>query len=613
MSVDTNYVDVFDNVIAYTSLELNNVNVIFKNIDNDHIISNIKLDSNLHHTDIKIATLNNQTVALVGLNNGNLLIFSINDGKIISNINISNNSITTFTIKNESVFILDTENVLFKLNLVDYEHEVINNLSEFVNQQSINNITALDDKFLISTQSVKLIDITNNSTIHEYPGHLNAIKEMKVIKKTDAESIFYSFSDNDNIVNFYNSNEDNKLVLVLSCNENVKQLNYISVNNEEIITIVTQNGNLEIFINPFTDSASNDNKRRKKNKINKKSTLQIKFQQFDNDLKIAYCQNLKENNLRLLYRSNNTMVSYEFNYDISLKDYYKENQVEIKAEGKIKNTNIINQSDISSKTGYKEGNNYITQGNNYSNLIEQIDTILKNDNDISFSDLNLNTVNTSSKKKSNIVGTLTTILKQSLVSNDHNLLDQVLNTKDPKIIKLTLWKLSSELIINFLIRITDKIIVYYNSNNNNNNIYVWLYYTLIIHGNYLIKFNNNLQLKQKLSNLYFIIAKKSSYYHKLVKLNSIINNQLSRGMLYEEKLLSNYENDLIVNGEEYIDSEYEYDEGLDVEDEDDYQDDEDDYQEDGDISLDDVNETGFDIDRDMIPLEANQHSDVEME
>lgn len=183
MSVDTNYVDVFDNVIAYTSLELNNVNVIFKNIDNDHIISNIKLDSNLHHTDIKIATLNNQTVALVGLNNGNLLIFSINDGKIISNINISNNSITTFTIKNESVFILDTENVLFKLNLVDYEHEVINNLSEFVNQQSINNITALDDKFLISTQSVKLIDITNNSTIHEYPGHLNAIKEMKVIKK----------------------------------------------------------------------------------------------------------------------------------------------------------------------------------------------------------------------------------------------------------------------------------------------------------------------------------------------------------------------------------------------------------------------------------------------
>ena len=84
-------------------------------------------------------------------------------------------------------------------------------------------------------------------------------------------------------------------------------------------------------------------------------------------------------------------------------------------------------------------------------------------------------------------------------------------------------------------------------------------------------------------------------------------------MLYEEKLLSNYENDLIVNGEEYIDSEYEYDEGLDVEDEDDYQDDEDDYQEDGDISLDDVNETGFDIDKDMIPLEANQHSDVEME
>lgn len=616
MSIDNNFVDIFNDVIVYTTLELNNVSIVFKDINTNHSISNIKLDSNIQHTYIKVFLFNNQLVSVVGLDNGNLIIFSINDGKIISNVKISNNAITAFYIKNDAVYILDKENVLFKLNLLNYEHEVINNLSDFVNQQTINNIISLDDKFLISTQSVKLIDINNNETINEYPGHLNAIKEMKIIKNNSTESIFYSFSENDNIVNFYNSNDNNKLILVLSCNENIKQLDYKNENNEEFITVVTQNGNLEIFVNPFSDSSANDGKRRKRNKINKKSNLQIKFTQSDNDLKIAYCQNLKDNQLRLLYQSNNTIVSYDFSYDLSLKDYYKENRVEIKAENNIKNTNIINQSDISSKVGYKEGNNYITQGNNYSNLIEQIDTILKNDNDLSFNDLNLNTSNHSSKKKSNIVGTLTTILKQSLVSNDHNLLDQVLNTKDPKIIKLTLWKLSSNLIINFLIRITDKIIIYYNSNNNNNNIYVWLYYTLIIHGNYLIKFNNNLQLKQKLSNLYFIIAKKSSYYHKLVQLNSIINNQLSRSMLYEEKLLMNYENDLIVNGEEYIDSDYEYDEGLDVEEEENYEDDyeeDDDYEDEDDVLLDDVNETGFNIDQDLIPLEVNQHSDVEME
>ncbi|KAF0269519.1 hypothetical protein FOG51_03118 [Hanseniaspora uvarum] len=616
MSIDNNFVDIFNDVIVYTTLELNNVSIVFKDINTNHSISNIKLDSDIQHTYIKVFFFNNQLVSVVGLDNGNLIIFSINDGKIISNVKISNNAITAFYIKNDAVYILDKENVLFKLNLLNYEHEVINNLSDFVNQQTINNIISLDDKFLISTQSVKLININNNETINEYPGHLNAIKEMKIIKNNSTESIFYSFSENDNIVNFYNSNDNNKLILVLSCNENIKQLDYKNENNEEFITVVTQNGNLEIFVNPFSDSSANDGKRRKRNKINKKSNLQIKFTQSENDLKIAYCQNLKDNQLRLLYQSNNTVVSYDFSYDLSLKDYYKENKVEIKAENNIKNTNIINQSDISSKVGYKEGNNYITQGNNYSNLIEQIDTILKNDNDLSFNDLNLNTSNHSSKKKSNIVGTLTTILKQSLVSNDHNLLDQVLNTKDPKIIKLTLWKLSSNLIINFLIRITDKIIIYYNSNNNNNNIYVWLYYTLIIHGNYLIKFNNNLQLKQKLSNLYFIIAKKSSYYHKLVQLNSIINNQLSRSMLYEEKLLMNYENDLIVNGEEYIDSDYEYDEGLDVEEEENYEDDyeeDDDYEDEDDVLLDDVNETGFNIDQDLIPLEVNQHSDVEME
>lgn len=87
-------------------------------------------------------------------------------------------------------------------------------------------------------------------------------------------------------------------------------------------------------------------------------------------------------------------------------------------------------------------------------------------------------------------------------------------------------------------------------------------------------------------------------------------------MLYEEKLLMNYENDLIVNGEEYIDSDYEYDEGLDVEEEENYEDDyeeDDDYEEEDDVLLDDVNETGFNIDQDLIPLEVNQHSDVEME
>lgn len=616
MSIDNNFVDVYNDIITYTSLELNNVSIVFKNINSNQIISNIKLDSNIQYTHIKLTSFNNQLVAVVGLDNGNLIVFSINDGKMISNVKISNNAISTFNINGDVVYILDKENVLFKLNLLNYEHEVINNLSDFINQQVINNLIKLNDKFLISTQSIKLIDINTKETINEYPGHLNAIKEMKIIKSSPTESIFYSFSESDNIVNFYSSNDNNKLILVLSCNENIKQVDYKSEENEEIITVITQNGNLEIFVNPFSDSSANDSKRRKRNKINKKSTLQIKFEQFNSDLKIAYCQNLKDNQLRLLYPLNNTIVSYDFTYDLSLKEHYKENKIEIKAENNIKNTNIINQSDISSKVGYKEGNNYITQGNNFTNLIEQIDTILKNDNDISFNDLNLNTSNNSHKKKSNIIGTLTTILKQSLVSNDHNLLDQVLNTKDPKIIKLTLWKLSSDLIINFLIRITDKIIIYYNSNNNNNNIYVWLYYTLIIHGNYLIKFNNNLQLKQKLSNLYFIIAKKSSYYHKLIKLNSIINNQLTRSMLYEEKLLLNYENDLIVNGEEYIDSDYEYDEGLDVEDEenfeDDYEDD-DDFEDDNDILLDDVNETGFNIDQDLIPLEVNQNSDVEME
>ena len=167
MTIDNNFVDIYNDIITYTSLELNNVSIVFKNISSNQIISNIKLDSNIQYKHIKVTSFNNQLVAVVGLDNGNLIVFSINDGKMISNVKISNNAISTFNINGDVVYILDQENVLFKLNLSNYEHEVINNLSDFINQQVINNLIKLNDKFLISTQSIKLIDINTKETINE--------------------------------------------------------------------------------------------------------------------------------------------------------------------------------------------------------------------------------------------------------------------------------------------------------------------------------------------------------------------------------------------------------------------------------------------------------------
>ncbi|KAL6927842.1 hypothetical protein ACO0SA_004465 [Hanseniaspora valbyensis] len=670
-----NYMETFnDSFLIYTTVELNKTKIIFKNIAKNEIIGNLLLDS-----DIKLTCLeynnNNNELALIGLNNGNLIVYSILDSKVINNFNISKQEISCLTKnKDNYVYCLDNENILYNVDYFTSEINRVKDLTMFVNNsngnnEKITNLLSLENtngnEFLLTTQSIKHINIEEENIINTFPGHLTYIKDIKLLVQNEL-SIFYTFSAEDKFINFYNLKEGGRLMLVLSCNENIREVKYKYDDSEEnikVITALTQEGKLEIFEKPFnnsdeTDGSSSNKKRKKMNKISKKSDLQIKFQQLDSDLKILQLliNNANSNRLTLFYKdgrkTSDNIISEPFEYSYDLKDHYRLEKIDIKAVDLRTLGEFINQSDVASKKSYKERNNYVTQGDNFTTLEAQISEILNNesttgDSGNTFGDIavnsnhfnnytnmgasknNKNSVNSKKKmsnKKTHIVGTLTNILRQSLKSNDHTLLDQVLNTKDPQVIKMTLWKLPPTQAPDFLARLTEKVIANTNNSNNssNNSIDLWLYYTLTIHGSYLMQFSKHMQLKSQLSNLYFIISKKAGFYNKLDKLRSIVENQLTRTYVFEEKEMSNENSNnddyLIVDGEEYLDSDYEYDENLDIpeeqdeEDDDYYSADEEDEEDDVEgMELDGEEEDDFAIDKDMIPLETNQMSDLEME
>ncbi|XBW36561.1 hypothetical protein QEN19_002137 [Hanseniaspora menglaensis] len=657
ITTNDNYIKAFSNtLLVYTSIELNKLKIVFKNIQRNEIIGSLLLDSDIQLTCLEHISGDNE-LALIGLNNGNLIVYSILDSKVINNLTVSKQEIACLNkSSNNHVFCLDIENVLYD---IDYFASTINRLKDltvFVNNSNGNNekitnlVAVKENEFLLTTQSIKHVNIENEDVINTFPGHLTYIKDIGLLKK-DKDTIFYTFSNEDKFVNFYNMKEGGRLMLVLSCNENVKEVSYKCDEDNgtvTVVTVITQEGNLEIFKDPFSknsDDVSGSKKRKKMNKISKKSDLQIKFKQLEADLNILQLIINNGNRLALFYKdgrkTSDNIIVEQFEYSYDLKDHYRLERVEVKAIDLRTLGEFVNQSDEASKKSYKEKNSYITQGDNFTTLETQLSEILNKEIDAessgtTFGDIAINNINVHSNNKNNknkkisnkkthIVGTLTTILRQSLKSNDHTLFDQVLNTKDPQVIKMTLWKLPATQAPDFLARLTDKVIANTNSSSNNNNsIDLWLYYTLTIHGNYLMQFSKHMQLKSQLSNLYFIVSKKAGFHNKLNKLKSIVESQLTRNYVFEEKEMSkqNHEEYLIVNGEEYLDSDYEYDENLDIGDEngedaedvEDYYSDEDEEEMNNDgLDLDNASDDDFELDRDMIPLETNQVSDLEME
>lgn len=106
-------------------------------------------------------------------------------------------------------------------------------------------------------------------------------------------------------------------------------------------------------------------------------------------------------------------------------------------------------------------------------------------------------------------------------SNDHSLLESVLINRDENVIKKTISRLDSIYVVNFLDRLSERIL---RNANKQAALIVWIKWVMIIHGNYLMQQPN---LFSSLSTLYVILSNRSKTLPKLLQLQGRVNMVLN--------------------------------------------------------------------------------------
>ncbi|GME93483.1 unnamed protein product [Ambrosiozyma monospora] len=178
--------------------------------------------------------------------------------------------------------------------------------------------------------------------------------------------------------------------------------------------------------------------------------------------------------------------------------------------------------DVASAKHYNESHAIISSGDNLRDL-QKNDEDEEEEEELSLAEkLQLqnkedNAANGSIKhKKKTNAGTLTVVLVQALKSNDHSLLETVLNNRDESIIRNTIYKMESSYAVKLIDRLSERI-----SRNGNRqlNLNFWVKNILIYHGNYLI---HNMSDKSNLNSLISVLNAKSKNLNRLMELRAKI-------------------------------------------------------------------------------------------
>lgn len=297
--------------------------------------------------------------------------------------------------------------------------------------------------------------------------------------------------------------------------------NSVSDVNMEVITALTENGALEIFNDPFGEhdsgdaySQQNKSKRRRRNVAvrSKRSSAKITLERLnasaDNKSEDIFIENacIGPRNLNICYPEDSSYLSFtkkewwarsnksgECQYSI-VKD------VKILRErslGSIERDSHDHNSDRSSAKAYKESYAIVAGGDNLQDLEngeatedENFGTLVEKFQSTDIKGLNMDKKRI--KRKLN-VGSLSVVLSQALKSNDHGLLETVLNNcRDEEVIKSTICRLDTSYILTLLNRLSERLSRGKASKNKQQYqlLDAWVKYILVYHGSYLINLPN---------------------------------------------------------------------------------------------------------------------------
>lgn len=526
------------------------------------------------------------TCVFLALNNGEIWIYSTVANEIVHKLSTGNAAQINDVVvsKNgESLWCVDAQDSIYQFSLVDLS---LKQQFKIESCTALNRICLLEndvDKVLVASHSIFLVDVTSKSVVQTYPGHTTPVTHL--VSLTD--DYFVTGAASDRFLNVYDLHTGaTKTVLVLQ-----SDLLQFSQSAEQAIAVTTEEG-VEIFADPLVANVAN---KKRRGNISKQSTKTIDVN-YDLNGKVSRLPvlnvSINRDIINLAWLQNGTIPYFAQLKWPELPVHYTFNVTAPVNKTTARDGRSLHGTEVSSVAEYKEGNARITHGDNFKHVNDAIkqweqEISERDSEDVdkateSLADkLELSTMHVSKKKANSATtaGTVTIILSQALQSNDHSLLETVLNNRDEKVIRDTIFRLKPALAVILLERLAERIA---RQTHRQGPLNVWVKWCLIIHGGYLVTIPN---LMSSLSSLHSTLKGRSALLPRLLTLETRLESVLNRlhpvHNIEDAVIRSSYLHDETSQQEEEDDEEadVEYNEELDdaglIEDgEDDYEDDE---------------------------------------
>ncbi|CCK68834.1 Utp5p KNAG_0B03930 [Huiozyma naganishii CBS 8797] len=475
-------------------------------------------DSNLRCLALEWTYLSaNETVCvLLALNNGEVWLYSPLANEVLYKLSTGNSSeVRDMSVHGSSLWCIDSQDFVYEFDLTSFELKQHFQIESCSNLQKI--LVLSSTQLLLASHQIFLVDISTRQNLLTFPGHVSPVT---VLEKLTSD-YFISGADSDRFLNVYDLNSSaTKTVLVAQSNV-VKLSHY----DQDCIVITTEDGTVEIFVDPLI---TNTNKRRTMK--SKQATKTLKAIGDSNDSQIPLLNAFVHKDILTLSYLQNATIPF-FN-QLQWRDLPVEFTVKLTLNQGITHRpkdRSLHGQDLASVANYKEGNARVTSGDNFKHIEDIIrDLELEEkageraNEDAVFESLSdrLPTINTT-KRKSPAIGTVTVILSQALQSNDHSLLETVLNNRDERVIRDTIMRLRPTLSVILLERLAERIA---RQTQRQGALNVWVKWCLIVHGGYMVSIPN---LLKTLASLHSTMKNRANLLNRLLVLETRLDLTLN--------------------------------------------------------------------------------------
>ncbi|EMG49225.1 UTP5 U3 small nucleolar RNA-associated protein 5 [Candida maltosa Xu316] len=533
---------------ALVALDAHQIKVQSTNASQTSLNTSFTLDKSNRLTNLSwIPSTDNLQLLALCLTKGSILIYSPQTNEIVSELTTTNNvSVLDFHYSKHtrSGWSCDIEGNVYEWDLGSFTLLKSFHIGEYIESvDSINRVSTVmyntQPHLLIGSNAVYLFNIKQKSIVKTFPGHIQPINSITPVGNSN--DLFFTSAKGDRFINLYSLDKiTTKSVFVAS--SSVLGVSVTVKDDQSVLVVINEEGNLEVFNNPLsaspsqTGSTPNKKKRKQVGVSSKTFNGSITLTRPKDEIKNPHDSNLFINAVSVI--SDSITFTWLENSTIPFFDTIKwtdetgtllldaTNKIITKSKPNLKVTqhSTVNGHDVAAPKLYTEGHTIVSDGSNIKHLAEDDD---EEDQDESLAEKldKLSMDNKSGQQKSRRKKleearsgvSLSIILSQSLKNNDQALLETVLSNRDTVTIQNTISRLDPYSSVMFLDKLSEKI---QRQPNRFEQFSFWLKWILVIHGPVIASLPN---LNVKLSNLHAVLLKKAEALPRLLELQGRLN------------------------------------------------------------------------------------------